>query len=511
MNTETELKLGLDSAGLRRLRHHPVIGALRQARSVTRIQKSVYFDTPDQSLRSAEMVLRVRHIGRRRIQTLKTLGQALGGARIRGEWESEISGDAPELPPLQSADIPDFAPDQRLIDALVPVFTTEVKRTTIVLAEADWEIELALDEGQIVSSRGSVPLIEAEFELKRGEPHHLFGLVLRIHHGIAARVLVASKAERGFALLDGASPQAQKAQPVHLATGMTAGEAFRAIAGSCVEQILANQAHILDTHAPEAVHQMRVGLRRLRSAINLFKGFLDTPETVWLKEEFRWLQAALGAARDSDVFIEEILDPLAEPWAGEPGYRALRQDFLAARQDAYDRALDTLGQPRFTELMLRLGKWTEDGDWFHDPAKEKQASRDQPADQLAVSVLTMRDRKVRKGMRHLSELPPEERHRVRIDVKKLRYAVEFFASLYPARKAKKLASALGTLQDRLGLLNDIAVSRSRLRQQAQEDAERLWAAGLIAGWHTGLVGRLLDQAHADWKAYDKLPRFWHGH
>lgn len=510
MPTETELKLRLDATGLRHLRRHPLVQRLKQARALSRFQKSVYFDTPDLRLRDRQVVLRIRHIGRRRLQTVKTLGLLIGGARARGEWESEINGDVPEMPALQATDLAPLFADEHLFRALRPVFTSEIQRSVYHLATEDWEIELSLDEGQIVAAPGSVPVSEAELELKRGLPRHLFDFALQLHQDLRFTVSVVTKAERGYALLDSRPAEPQKAAPIKLVDGLSTAEAFRTIARGCLAQFLTNQASLIDNQTAEAVHQMRVSLRRLRSAITIFKAVLDTPESQWLKEELRWLLIPLGAARDSDVFIEEIFEPLAGVLADEPGFFKLRDDFLAQRQTAYAATVDLLDSPRLTHLLLCLGRWIEAGDWWRAEDPARQSLLDLPVRQLAENTLSRLERKVARGMRHLTRSDEAARHATRIQVKKLRYAIDFFYSLFPDTKARKLGTPLGVLQDRLGLLNDIAVGRRRLALHAEQigDAERLRTAGMIAGWHLARVDGLLEQAAEDWRLYDKQTRFW---
>jgi len=510
MPTETELKLRLDTAGLRRLRRHPLIQRLKQARPLTRFQKSVYFDTPDFRLRGQKIILRIRHIGRRRIQTVKDFGILVGGARTRGEWESEISGDVPEMALLQDGELAPLFADARLCRSLQPIFTSEIRRSVYHLGDADWEIELALDEGLIVSAQGSVAVSEAELELKRGQPGHLFDLALQLQQDLPFTVSTATKAERGYALLDGKPNRPQKAASVDLDADLTAMEAFRAIARGCLDQFLANQACLIDQQSAEAIHQMRISLRRLRSAMTIFNAFLDTAESQWLKEELGWLLAPLGAARDSDVFLEEIFEPLAAILADEPGYALLREEFLAQRQAAYTTARELQESPRLTRLLLNLGRWIEGGDWLHSDDPSRQSLLDMPAKQLAENTLSRFERKASRGMRHLAQSDAETRHATRIQIKKLRYSIDFFHTLFRRPKAKRVADLLGVLQDRLGLLNDITVGRHRLAHHAERsgDVDRLWAAGMIAGWHLPRVEVLVKQAIEDWRRYDKLPRFW---
>jgi inorganic triphosphatase YgiF len=508
MGTETELKLQLDAAGLRRLRRHALVQSLKRARPMTRNQKSVYFDTSDFRLRDQKVLLRVRHIGRRRIQTVKTFGECQSGAWARDEWETEIPGDEPERAPLLATGASRLFEDERLMSALRPVFATEVRRTTYRLGNGIWEAELAIDEGQVVSAQGSAPISEAEIELKSGEAKLLFDLALQLQQDLPARLITTSKAERGYALVEGTILQPEKSPPLALAADATTAEAFRSIAGACISQLLINQNCLVDTQDPEAIHQMRVAIRRLRSAMSVFKEILGSPETASLTDELRWLQTHLSLARDSVVFIEEILDPLPGLFVDDPNYAALRANFVAERDAAHEAAVKALSQPRFTQIVLRLGCWAEGGDWLNTEDPERRGLLDRPVCLLAQSSLAKRDSKLRKGMRHLADVTPEVRHRLRIQVKKLRYSIEFFGSLYQSKKVKRLTLALGTLQDRMGLLNDIAVSRHRLRERAGRSNDWLWIAGMIAGWHEARVGDLLVEAEDDWHAYDRVPRFW---
>lgn len=508
---ETELKLRLDPAGLRRLRRHPMVQALKLGRPLTRLQKSVYFDTEAFLLRRQEMVLRVRHIGRRRLQTVKTSGACIGGAWARDEWENEITGDFPELALLADTPLAALFTTAESARALRPVFTTEVTRTIYLLGADDWQVELALDEGQVVAAQGSMPIAEAELELKAGAPHRLFELALALQADLPARVMTATKSSRGYQLAEGRKLKPQKGGTPALAETDSAATAFQAIVQSCLGQLLTNQDCLLETRDPEAVHQMRVALRRLRSAMNIFKDLLVDVQTAQIKDELRWLGTILGPARDCDVFIAEILTPLATDLAEEAGFPALEQDFQQRKLDAYAHAIASLETPRFTRLMLTLGHWSHDGDWLTNPEPNLQTLREQPAPTLAAQILERRYRKVIKDLKNLSKLDSAHRHAARIEVKKLRYAVEFFEILFEGKRARKFAAALAQLQDRLGLLNDIAVAHNTLKSWAEDSntGSAHWIAGLIAGLHAARIPELLETAESSCKDFRAMTRFWH--
>jgi len=509
LSTETELKLLLAPEQLRRVPRNALVRRLKRGRGVSDNLKSVYFDTDDMQLRGNKMVLRVRHVGRRRIQTLKTMGEPSAGASLRQEWETEISGDVPEASPLRATEARLPQPEDRLVRSLHPIFSTEVRRTTYTLGADGWEVEMALDEGRVVGPAGFTPISEAEFELKRGEPRILFELARALQRQLAGRVSLTTKAERGFALL-GDEPSPRRARSPVYPADATIGQAFKSIIRVCAEQLLANQDVLFATGDPEAVHQMRVALRRLTSGIRLFADFTETPETQALREEIRWLQVYLGPARDAEVFVTDMLDPLAVEMGEQPGYQALHQDFVDRRASSLKTAQQALSEPRFTQFVLALGAWIEGGDWQADNEPIARERLGEPARGYAIDVLDRLDRRVRRALRQLAELDAEGRHRARIRVKRLRYAIEFFAGLFPDKKARRLVATLGRLQDRLGHLNDIAVAARLLREHAEMngDPARLWAAGQIAGWHAGRVAGLLAAAEDGRQALARQTRFW---
>lgn len=511
MPTETELKLRFDERAMRRLRRHPLLAELKTGRPTSRFLKSVYFDTPDLQLRRRQIVLRIRHIGRRRIQTVKDEGQMLGGIRARGEWEGEITGDLPEMAPIEDSGLAPLFADDKLWRALTPVFVSEIRRTSHRLADAEWEIELSLDTGRVATSKDDTPICEAELELIRGQPRDLFDLALALHSDLSFSIETATKADRGYVLHTGGPPPMVKAEPPCLAPTVSSAEAFRTVAHSCLAHFLANTGGGgIRPAGEESIHQMRVALRRLRSAMGLFKGFLDTSETAWIKDEIRWLLGPLGKARDGDVFFDEILAPLAGLFADEIGFQLIEEDFRAKHRSAYEEAMAAVASDRLTRLLLRLGRWIEDGDWRASERSGQFPLLDVPVAEFAEGALRKLERRVKNGMRRLADDDESVRHKTRIHVKNLRYAIDFFESLFKSTKSRKLSEGLGVLQDRLGLLNDISVGRLNLERHAEHsrDPRRMWAAGLIAGWHLARVDGLLKRAAGDWRRVEREPRPW---
>lgn len=404
---------------------------------------AVYFDTPAHELHDHGHSLRIRQSGGKAVQTVKT-GDVAAGLFARGEWELPVAGTRP-VADLRTP-VSDILATRR--DELVPVFEVPVQRRTCRLRGADIDIELAIDRAEVSAGERRSLFHEVELELRAGSGAALFALARRIDALAPVRLSVLSKAERGYRLR-GALPVSVRAEAAHLDPAMPLPDAFAVIAGSCLRQYRLNEAILLDRIQPEAVHQARIGLRRLRSAITLFKELLTGSEREALVARVRDLARVLGDARDLDVLSAEAA----------PG--PLHERLVHARDAAHAALRRKLKSREARRLMLDLSEWVAAGSWRSDPAT--QALRDKPLAEFAADALDRVRRKTAKHGRHLAELDPEQRHRLRKDAKKLRYAVEFLSGLFDAQgKVRKFGKALEKLQDELGALNDLATARQQL-------------------------------------------------
>lgn len=433
------------------------------------IQHAIYFDTPDHDLAGAGLSLRIRRNGDRRVQTIKVGGGAAAGLFVRSEWEQDAQDDSPVLD--DKTPIPALIGDKAA--AIVPLFTVENERR---LWHGDG-IEIALDRGRVVAGARETPVHEVELEQNGGDPAALFALARRIDAVAPVHLGVLSKSARGYRLL-GPAVAAAKAGPVKLTDKMTAADAFQEIVHSGLRQFRLNVPIVIEQRDAGALHQARVALRRLRSALTIHKPMLDVG-VEHLGGELRWLAGELGKARDIDVLIERA------------GNGLLRKRLLPARAEAYDDAVAALQSDRARGLMIDLVEWVSIGDW-HSGSDGRDA-RDLPAREFAVRVLERFRRKVKKGGRDLEELDDEARHEVRKAAKKLRYAVDFYAGLFvrkrERRRHKRFTAALEALQDQLGALNDLATAphvlaglgladdpQARILLEAQDKADLLEAA-----------------------------------
>ena len=512
---EIELKLRVAPQDAATLRSHPSFaGALGEPVSETLL--SVYFDSDACFLRDHGLTLRVRHIGGKRIQTIKSADH---GIFERSEWEHPIDGDRPDFALAADTALGPLLTDD-IRNALKPVFETRIERTAYRLNGGETDIAVAFDEGQIVATGSSCAVCEIELELKRGEPAELFKLARAIGKIIPAQLDVKSKSERGFDLVEKTSVAAEKADEPELSAGTSAGRAFTLIARACLRQLLANEGAAKKRNA-EALHQMRIALRRLRAAISLFSAVVSDPRVEAIKAELKWLGREFGPARDLDSFLIEALRPLRKVQASEPGLISISRMFARERLKSYRRAQEAIESARFRGLVLDTSEWIEAGYWSTSDDPLTTARRALPVETLAAEQLSRRRKKIRRRGAEIGELSPEQLHQLRIQIKKTRYATEFFASVYRGKKAAKrcdnFRSALKQLQNCLGGFNDIMtrkalcaaiLARPGRSLTEEQNRHRAFAAGLIMGDQQAQIAQLLERAAKAHSRFDEAKPFW---
>jgi len=521
-NRETELKLAVRPEDLGRLRGAPVLKERGKGKAVTRQLESTYFDTPDLRLARRRVTLRVRRQGAQYIQTVKG-AVADDGGLSRDEWEWPVPGPAPDL-----SVITEPAALQQLgtlaASDLEPVFASHIRRTVRILNGASSTIELAIDEGEIRTMAGAVqPVAELELELMGdGDPADLFAVALELAKVAPLRVEVRTKAARGYALASGEADGPVKAEKLALDPSVTVEGALCRIVRSCLNHLAANEACSLKGADPEGIHQMRVALRRLRSALALFRPFVPPEQYDWLVGEVKWLGGHLGPARDWDVFLTELHAPVRDAFekAGEHGaaqvgeLHALEHAAEARRQRAYQGAREAILSARYGAFQLELTAWLEGRRWRGQPVNEQSARLFEPVDTLAGDLLAKRHRKARKAGKGFAALSVDDRHQLRIALKKLRYAAEFFRPLYADKAARRYIQQLAGFQDALGHLNDVATATRLLRDLHDDGSpaapgERR-AAGIVIGWLARGMVDAEPSLVAQWESFEDAKPFWTG-
>jgi inorganic triphosphatase YgiF len=493
---EIELKLAYDPAAAQGLLDSPVLKEAKPAPEAGGPLHAIYFDTKDGSLRKAGLSVRVRRQGERWVQTIKAETAGRGLVLDRSEWETPVEGPALDFAAAKGTALGDLLKEKDLKRRIKPAFEVRTERQALLVKRDGAAIEAVVDRATIEARDRSVTFGEVELELKAGEPPALFKLALDLVESAPLRLSLATKAERGYALVEREAPKAFKAERIDLPSGLSTGEAFQAIARSCLTQALRNEALVRATQDSSALHQLRVGLRRLRAATSLFKDLLDDAESDGIRAGLRTISHDLGTVRDLDVLVERLGN------ADDPEQAGILAEAEERRQAAYRDMMADLDGPRYRRAILATAAWIEAGDWLTSDDPETREVREQPIEERATGELAKRWKRVLKRAKRLAELDPEARHRVRIEIKKLRYGAEFFQGLYPGQRSKTrrkdALEALQRLQELLGELNDIAVGGGLLGAEAEEGRRD----------EDPRVADLIARAQKDYRRLSAVKPFW---
>lgn len=491
--TEIELKLIVASDHLAGFNDAPVIATNARNKGTRKHLKAVYYDTPKRALRRDGFSLRVRQSGSRFTQTLKA--ESSNDPLRRGEWEQAVPSMAPDI-----AQVMPLVSDKLRADlerhAIEAVFKSDIHRHQRLVDLPSGTIEVAFDQGHLTSADRSLPVSEIELELKSGSPSAIWELALRLAEHGSVKPSIRTKSARGFDLAADTPPRAPKPPRLRLDPSTSLDEAFSEILRSCLQHLLQSLPAAEDGRDPEGMHQLRVALRRLRSALDLMRSVVPLNKLELIRAEAKWLAANLSGARDWDVFRQETLRTVADGCPSVTGFDALGALADERRAHCYHEARLALADRRCQYFVIGLGAWIEARGWRSEVAPEGLAQLAEPAINFARNILSKQHAKVLKRGRRFKSLPTEERHRVRLAAKKLRYVADFLLPLCGQRKSsRRFSRRLADLQQELGVYNDMATTKSLLADVDAGSPGSDTAAAAIAGWQAhamvGIEARLI--------------------
>lgn len=496
MADEVELKLALPDSAQRPLLKHPLLK--HAASRKTERLLNLYYDTPDQALRRHGIALRLRRQGRRWLQTVKCAGRSAAGLSSRPEWETPYGGHF-DFSAVDDEAVRAWLERDRILGRLAPVFETSFQRTT-------WRFEpvpgdallLAFDRGWIAAAGRREAISELEIEIGHGDAGQVFALARALAQRVCLTPALLSKAERGYRLFENAPSAPVHAGDIALEPGMAPLEGFRLIAISCLEHLQHNHAGAADTDDPEYIHQMRVATRRLRAALRLFGPMLPEDFADALLPPLREHMRLLGAARDMDVLLDEIAAPVMAALAAEPRLAALVGVVTERRFRHRNAAKQALRAAAFGQFILLAGE-----------ALHRLPARQTPAEPESLAAFAGRrvkrlHRKVRRLADAAAADDPSSLHALRIGIKRLRYALEFFAPLTRGKRHRARIAELAALQDALGKINDLANAGRLLEECAGTDPRLREAVTLIGGWHAARYAALLASVPGGVRRLHKL-------
>ena len=476
-----QLTLLAPPGSLERLRQAPLITRHACNSGVVRRLDATYFDTPEQALFGQGFSLRVQRSGTRRVQRLSREPSRRGGGGQK--WETPVEDALPDLSRLPAPDLADIL-DRLDSAALVPVFTRRVRcrMQRIQLPEA--MVNVAFSEGIIEAGARSHPVSEVQLDLQSGDPSALYELGTHLLDIDPLRLATTSECDRGFALASGTAPQPAKAVQPAIARFHVVDDAIAVLLDACRRHLADNLAAAEDGRDPEGVHQLRVALRRLRSALSLLRREVPAATFQVFRQDAKWLATALGPAREWDVFLADTLARPEEACAPAVGFEPLRQAAAQQQEASYAAVRAALADPRTTRFQLLLSQWIERRGWRTEISAEALSVLSEPVGLLAGRLLTRLHGKVLKRGSHLRRLDAAARHQLRVRLKGLRYACEFFQPLWPGGSAEHFVGRLAKLQTALGADSDAEATRSLLHAvgQAAPTPELHRAIGAVIGW-----------------------------
>ena len=459
---EIELKLALPTSNpaslAKRLARVPL---LARRKPTHQHLHNVYYDTPEQILRQKRVALRIRRVGSdanpQWLQTLKTGDRSDSALSQRGEWEAPVPSATLTLDALDATPWAGIDPDGTVFQALAPTFVTTFERTSWSVRRRDGSmIEVALDLGHIMAGEKRTPICELELELLAGQPAALFDLAQQIAGTIAVLPLTMSKAERGYALAQDALDIPLCAQSPKLTNDLSLPAAAGRVLREMFCQFTANLNALRTSDDTELVHQARVGWRRFRSALRLFKPALAV-DAMPSWQALHTLLSFLGELRDLDVAWTDTLPPLADAYtAGDArrtdAWQAMTQALLHAANLQRKSVRYALHEPAVGATLLATTQWLKELSALNGPGDAGV--------EVKVSLRRWSRRRIVRLHRQLKIARkdtdnPDSQHRVRILAKRMRYGIEPLRTFLPKRRTKRWYLQATSLQLSLGAARDV--------------------------------------------------------
>ena len=451
-----------------------------------------YYDTPERHLAEKKISLRQRLEDTHWIQTLKAPSE-----HHLERFELEIDLGELDRPALDLEIYQSNPQAKKLLHHILgkqvknlsQQFETEVKRLVYLVHYNQAEIEVSLDRGEIRHDDQTQVIYEIEFELKQGPIKDLIKFIQPWIKQYHLWLDVRSKAQRGDLLAQNLEIfPAQFAIPLQLNQQGSTDSALKQIVNNALQHLLPNATAIAaEQYNSEHVHQTRVAIRRLRSALRIFADWSTEVDPEW-QEQLTTLFRQLGSTRDRDALSEGLLPQLEA--AGAPFVQL--PNVAKENTVPIDESLRSLD---LVNLILALLQFV------HQPCAKKQKTK---LKKDIAKKLQKLHQQICKDADQFLELDIESQHRTRKRVKRLRYCIEFVASLYPSKDVKRYLKDLKPAQESLGQYNDLIVAEDMF-QNIVKQKQKVWFA---LGWITSEKKYTLQQAQQHLDTYSKTHTFW---
>ncbi len=481
-----ELALDLDAAAVPGLRGVAELARLKGARTRTVTVATIWHDTPEGAAASEGVAVEEHRTGHAVAWRL---------TRMRATADTTWPPGTPCGILARGADAAALRDDWP--GPLLPVVAFDATSRTTRLAGGDGALSMTIEQGILRAVAAEMVVCRV---VLRGPPAAVLAGAEAAARAAGARVAAGCLAARAMQLAR-PSPAARRPEPPLLTSSMTVSEAFAHVVAHLAGTLLALAPAAAARDGTEPVHQMRVAMRRLRSAMSLFKGVVECGETSAARAALRELGAVLGPARDWDVFTEETAARL-DGFAGNHAVRRLRHAAVRRRMASYAALGAYLASAGFGVLGVRLAGLAAARPW-EASAEAGVVPVELPV--FAAHRLSRLRRRLLAAGEHIGHLPADELHPLRIRAKRLRYAAEFFTPLFPGKPMLRLTRRISALQAELGVLNDGAVTAKLVGELARAPG---YAAGVVAGDVAARAGDARARIKAAWRKVHHTAPAW---
>ena len=490
-----ELELTVDAEAVSELGRLKSLTSCRIGRPRTQSVKIVWHDSPEHAL----------------------LADGLALAEQRGAWRLERMVPRQDTwLPAQPAPLISDTPDLTTLPSpLAPLAAFEGRRTGTVHQIADASVALTVEKGVLRTVTAEQPIARI---LLTGEAVPIRTAALMIADAVAVAVPRASMPAEAVALAIGRLPPPRHHGAPVLPDGpIGVTDALAHILGHLTDVIVANAplAVGLDETGVDAVHQMRVAVRRARSAMSIFQPAVQADTLDAVNASLRTLGHQLGPSRDWDVFVQETLPALQRELPDDARMQRLAAAATRRRREHRTTLIAYLNSAEFRRLGIELAWFVASGtlqavkqDDADVPEPSNGAEVPGPLVTFSAQVLHHRWKKLVSAGKQMTELDVPGLHEVRLRAKRARYAAEMFATLYHGKSAHRFIRRLSELQQRLGVLNDGAVATHLLDELGGGGGRHAYAVGLVVGFMAARIGRIRPDIITAFEKFRRQPAYW---
>jgi triphosphatase len=475
-----------------RLARFPILAALRQGRISTSAEELRWLDTPDGALADDGKLLEAPKRGPRRLIALAPEAEA--------PWHPGKL--LPPLALLAANEIPEGIAGE----GLTPLAAFSGKRRSQRLLIGDAVVVLTLTQGQL---RAAAAEREVARVILSGPAPAVLDLARRLTAALPLLPPGQSLGAEALSLATGQKPEPRRHGAPDTSQATSAEACFTLAIGHLLEVALHYAPMARAGLDPEGVHQLRVALRRLRSLLKVFRPITSGKPSRALDGMLKEMLGLLGPARDWDVFLGGIGADMAGLLPEDRRLHALLEAAEAKRQAAYQALASALDGPGWRQILVAGTAFLLEKPWRAGADAERLEWLDAPPQHFAARVLEKRWQKLCDDGAEIETLPAEALHELRLDAKRLRYAAEVFAPVYPEKAARRFQRRLARLQEELGRSNDAAVAIGLVRGLAREkDEARSLAIGLVEGWCLARSAMDREGVLKAWKKLLAKESFW---